>query len=92
MLPCHEQLRAISDATTQLSWYVVLALPDSGGELAIYLDEDTTVHHRPQIGDLLLFDGGRYEHEVLPSAGATRITLGGFARRSLAADRLYFWG
>lgn len=44
---------------------------------------------RPGPGDLLLFDGGRFNHRVCPSS-AERWTLGGFAGRD-AAGKLWVW-
>ena len=44
---------------------------------------------RPGPGDLLLFDGGRFNHRVCPST-TERWTLGGFAGRD-AAGKLWVW-
>ena len=43
-------------------------------------------------GALVLFDGGRRFHQVLPVGGArARWTLGGFAALSAARDRVWVW-
>jgi hypothetical protein len=51
-------------------------------------------HHTvaPQAGDLLVFDGGRWVHEVLQVKGPkTRWTLGGFLAFSEDVDRVWIW-
>ncbi len=46
----------------------------------------------PQAGDLLVFDGGRWVHEVLQvQGGRTRWTLGGFLAFSEDLDRILVW-
>ena len=46
----------------------------------------------PQAGDLLIFDGGRWVHEVLRVIGPrTRWTLGGFLSFSRDKDRVWIW-
>jgi hypothetical protein len=48
---------------------------------------------RPQPGDLLVFDGGRFFHEVAVVRGkTTRWTMGGFTGLSAARDRVLYWG
>lgn len=47
----------------------------------------------PDAGDLLVFDGGRRVHEVLPVRGTrARWTLGGFVARSRDGDEVLAWG
>ena len=51
-------------------------------------------HHEPEIqtGSLVVFDGGRWFHEVTPVVGAReRWTTGGFIAKSATEDRLLFW-
>jgi hypothetical protein len=44
------------------------------------------------VGDLWIFDAGRYYHGVTPVTGdRSRWTLGGFLARSRNADRVYYW-
>jgi hypothetical protein len=45
----------------------------------------------PGIGDLLVFDGGRWYHDVTPISGGSRWTLGGFL--ALTRDRrgVHYW-
>ena len=48
--------------------------------------------YRPQAGDLLIFDGGRYFHQVLKVEGPkTRWTMGGFMMFSQDDSTLYYW-
>jgi hypothetical protein len=46
---------------------------------------------RPDVGDLLLFDGGRYYHEVTPVRGA-RWTMGGVFAFTSDRRAVHFWG
>lgn len=47
----------------------------------------------PCAGDLLVFDGGRHVHEVMPVRGErARWTLGGFAARSRDGSKVLAWG
>ncbi len=47
---------------------------------------------RPQAGDLVLFDGGRWYHRVRPVRGrCARITLGGFLAFSRDHDAVHYW-
>jgi hypothetical protein len=51
-----------------------------------------TMIFRPNPGDLLLFNGGRYYHRIAPTVGARpRCTIGGFLARSKARDAIYYW-
>jgi len=47
---------------------------------------------KPPAGSLIVFDGGRRFHEVLPVGGArARWTLGGFLAASIDHQQLYVW-
>ncbi len=47
----------------------------------------------PGVGDLLVFDAGRYFHQVTPVEGARpRWTLGGFLAFSRGRDAVFAWG
>ncbi len=47
---------------------------------------------KPDAGDVILFDGGRYLHRVSPVGGArTRWTIGGFVGFSQGGERNYVW-
>src|SRR5262249_7449338 len=46
---------------------------------------------RPAVGDLLLFDGGRFYHEVTPVTGE-RWTMGGVFAFSADRSAVHFWG
>jgi hapalindole-type alkaloid chlorinase len=48
--------------------------------------------YRPEAGDLLVFDGGRYFHRVAVVRGArTRWTIGGFMMIARDGKRFYYW-
>lgn len=47
---------------------------------------------KPNIGDMMLFDGGRFYHCIVPTVGdRTRITIGGFLSFSKDHDSIYYW-
>jgi hypothetical protein len=47
---------------------------------------------RPEPGDLLVFDGGRYFHRVSTVHGTRpRCTIGGFLGMTTGRDRVYIW-
>jgi hypothetical protein len=83
-----------TDRATQLSWYVVLQLPGSGGELEVASrcgEPDRVIPL--EVGDGVLFDGGRLQHRVTSVASEpARITVGGFAGLARSRDSLYYWG
>ena len=45
----------------------------------------------PEIGDLLVFDGGRWYHDVTPVEGGTRWTLGGFLAVTRDHTAVRYW-
>jgi hapalindole-type alkaloid chlorinase len=45
----------------------------------------------PRIGDLLVFDGGRWYHDVTPVEGGTRWTLGGFLAVTRDRRAVHYW-
>jgi hypothetical protein len=45
----------------------------------------------PRIGDLLVFDGGRWYHDVTPVVGGSRWTLGGFLAMTRDHRDVYYW-
>lgn len=45
----------------------------------------------PGIGDLLVFDGGRWYHDVTPIAGGCRWTLGGFLAVTRDHRAVHYW-
>lgn len=104
----------------QLSYFIVLQNPESGGELTLYdmlwkdvqkkdhpenndyvLDRDgkriyvrglNKVHIRPEVGDILIFNGGPIWHRVEDISGILpRITLGGFVNFSKDRKDLFYW-
>lgn len=47
---------------------------------------------KPGVGDMMLFDGGRFYHCIAPTVGdRTRITIGGFLSFSKEHDAIYYW-
>lgn len=56
------------------------------------LDQYESLDLSPDAGDMLLFDGGRYFHQVTRVEGRrTRITTGGFLNFSHEHDTVYYW-
>lgn len=45
----------------------------------------------PGIGDLLVFDGGRWYHDVTPVEGGARWTLGGFLALTGDGSAVHYW-
>jgi hypothetical protein len=45
----------------------------------------------PAIGDLLIFDGGRWYHEVTPVGAGARWTLGGFLAMTRDRQTVHYW-
>lgn len=45
----------------------------------------------PEIGDLLVFDGGRWYHDVTPIADGERWTLGGFLASTRDGNKVHYW-
>lgn len=112
------ELQHLIDPDLQLSFYVPLALPESGGELLVYdmvfgepsgavmgrtertgesmlrAVADASVRAiRAEVGDLLLFDAGRYYHRVTQVSGAlTRWTVGGLVSTSPDGEAILHWG
>ncbi|MEA5549579.1 hypothetical protein VB713_01050 [Anabaena cylindrica UHCC 0172] len=115
--PQSEHLRTLVDVTDQLSFFVPLVLPESGGELVVYgmewdgeelaFDNINRSYHKshplfdqeygsmtfkPNVGDMMLFDGGRFYHCIVPTVGdRTRITIGGFLSFAKQHDAVYYW-
>ena len=85
-------LFAHTDRTTQLSWYVLLQPPGSGGELEV-ADRSGAMRVVPlEAGDGVLFDGGRLQHCVTCVASSPpRVTVGGFAGIARTGNHVYYW-
>lgn len=83
-----------TDRATQLSWYVLLQRPGAGGELEVASrrgEGDRVV--RLEVGDGVLFDGGKLQHRVTcVESDPPRITVGGFAGLDRSHERFYYWG
>lgn len=83
-----------TDRATQLSWYVALQRPGSGGELEVASRRGEPDRAIPlAVGDGVLFDGGRLRHRVTTIGSLpARITVGGFAGLARSRERVYYWG
>ncbi len=106
-LACQAELDALRDRRGQLSWYVPLSLPEDGGALTIFpLKHGDPGAQDPEhavrslegsrydigVGDMVVFDGGRYAHRIERCCGRTpRRTLGGFASLSADGASLLAW-
>jgi hypothetical protein len=60
------------------------------GDAAAHVRTFASMSFKPAVGDLLIFDAGRYFHEVTPGDSA-RCTIGGFMAPSRDNQRLYYW-
>lgn len=114
--PVSQPLAELVDVSVQISFFVPIALPGSGGELFVYdmvyedprtpLDNIRNVDlaaveqifrretHAPGIGDLFIFNGGKYYHRVSHVRSAPherRWTIGGFLAFAKSDPRIYFW-
>ncbi len=67
-------------------------LPDGRSNVGSLLAEAEWMEVRPQAGDVLMFDGGRYLHRVDWIKGKrTRWTMGGFLMFDKSGKQLYYW-
>ena len=98
--PSFTHLHRHTDRSVQLSWYLVVGAPESGGVLLVD-NRLRTIDVEPcadlpiplAVGDGVVFDGANHFHEITPAMGeAPRLTFGGFAGLSPKHDRLLFWG
>lgn len=63
-----------------------------GDEQALpYFEEQGFSTVLPDIGDLLVFDGGRWYHDVTPIEGGQRWTLGGFLAMTCDHRAVHYW-
>ena len=67
-------------------------LPDNRSNVGPMLGESEWMEVRPEAGDLLIFDGGRWLHRVDWVRGKrTRWTMGGFLQFDRAGERLLYF-
>jgi|SRR5579862_580413 len=67
-------------------------LPDNRSNVGPLLGESEWMEVRPEAGDLLIFDGGRWLHRVDWVRGKrTRWTMGGFMQFDRAGERLLYF-
>lgn len=115
--PVSKPLLELLDTRVQISFFIPIAMPGSGGELYVYdlLYEDARTPrddignvdvptldrefnretHVPGIGDLFIFNGGKYYHRVTHVKSAPqerRWTIGGFLAFAKDGQRIYFYG
>jgi hypothetical protein len=99
--PSFEHLHEITDRRTQLSWYVVVQAPSTGGALELVCPREAGAPARDAAGvavplaagDLVLFDAGRHYHRIGRVFGEqARCTVGGFAARRSDGKGVFFWG
>ena len=115
--PVSQPLVELVDTKVQISFFVTITLPGSGGDLYVYdleyedprtprdrignIDLETVEHnhkretHAPGVGDLFIFNGGKYYHRVTHVKSAPherRWTIGGFLAFAKDHSRVYFWG
>lgn len=63
---------------------------DEGARQVLEADGRTTLDLTP--GDLVVFDAGRYYHEVTTIVGRPRVTMGGFLAPTRDGSEIWFWG
>jgi len=61
------------------------------GDAASYVRTFASMSFKPGVGDLFIFNAGRYFHEVTPGTDGARCTIGGFIAPSRDHERLYYW-
>lgn len=84
----YDALRERADLARVLSVFLVLQAPTSGGALRL---RDVDVAIPPETGTLVVFAGGRREHEVTAVGGErARWTVGGFAAPAHDGGALYW--
>jgi hapalindole-type alkaloid chlorinase len=67
-------------------------LPDNRSNVGLLLGESEWMEVRPEAGDVLIFDGGRWLHRVDWVRGKrTRWTMGGFVQFDRAGERLLYF-
>jgi hypothetical protein len=67
-------------------------LPDNRSNVGLLLGESEWMEVRPEAGDVLIFDGGRWLHRVDWVRGKrTRWTMGGFLQFDRAGERLLYF-
>jgi hypothetical protein len=96
--PTMEALGPLVEKETMMSYLVQMAEPEAGGELWVYAEGLEGRGAEPGraialgAGDLVVFDAGRYRHEVTPVRGSkARWTMGGFLAFSRDHRLTYVW-
>jgi hapalindole-type alkaloid chlorinase len=65
---------------------------DGHSDMAHEVENAERVVFAPDAGSLIVFDGGRRFHQVMPvRGGRARWTLGGFLAKASATDAVYVW-
>jgi hypothetical protein len=91
-------LHELTNRSKQLSWYLVLENPESGGVLEVGGRDQAGTQNEPLssvslgCGDAILFDGSALCHRITKVGGErARKTLGGFAALSADGSELLYW-
>jgi hypothetical protein len=77
---------------SKMAWGDVAISADGRSNAAAVIDRFESEIFLPNIGDLILFDGGRQYHQVLAVGGERpRWTIGGFLCESAGRDKVWYW-
>lgn len=106
--PSYQHLNKVAKMVNTLSYFIIIDKPEQGGDLVLYdlppEQSDTPIkdldlkncskkYITPDIGDMILFQGGNILHQVTPDAQGqkTRITIGGFLAISKDEQKVFYW-
>lgn len=77
---------------SKMAWGDVAISADGRSDAVSVIDQYESMHFLPDIGDFILFDGGRQYHQVMTVAGEQpRWTIGGFLSESAERDKVWYW-
>lgn len=77
---------------SKMAWGDVAISADGRSDAVSVIDKYESMHFLPNVGDFILFDGGRQYHQVMTVAGERpRWTIGGFLSESSERDRVWYW-
>lgn len=105
--PFYSYLNQVTRLKDALSYYIVIDKPEQGGDLLLYdllpeqsigltknLDLENCSKRciSPNVGDMILFHGGKIVHKIIDVKGPkTRITIGGFLALSKDDRKILYW-
>jgi hypothetical protein len=103
----YDYMNQIAKIVNGLSYFIVIDKAEQGGELVLYdllpeqlatpkkdldLDKCNKRYLNPDIGDMILFQGGSIFHAVADVQGnKERITIGGFVAISKDDQKVFYW-